>query len=269
MLQKRLREHVRNQAQNGESQSNKRQKKSVADELVCPITLELPWEPVTAEDGRVYERQAIEEHFKTVHGSRELKSPITNENMGKRLLPAPHIRNLIEVSVENGYITGALADSWNKKAKEKKDMEDLLKKAESGDSKAMCSVGNAYFHGKNGFVKDEKLAYSWCKKAHEAGNVQGTACVGWRLFEGRGVAKSQRMGMVYTSMAAGQGSNLAAYYLGKALALGEYGLPVDKSEAIHWLQKSLNPECPYRHMSDWGKNDAQRILNDLTGNSQN
>ena len=31
-------------------------RKSPADELICPITLELPFEPVTAEDGR-YDRK--------------------------------------------------------------------------------------------------------------------------------------------------------------------------------------------------------------------
>ena len=31
-----------------------------ASEFLCPITQELPIDPVTAEDGRVYERQAIE-----------------------------------------------------------------------------------------------------------------------------------------------------------------------------------------------------------------
>ena len=33
----------------------------VAEEYVCPITAELPIDPVTAEDGRCYERCAIEE----------------------------------------------------------------------------------------------------------------------------------------------------------------------------------------------------------------
>ena len=32
-----------------------------ASEFLCPITQELPLDPVTAEDGRVYERGAIEE----------------------------------------------------------------------------------------------------------------------------------------------------------------------------------------------------------------
>ena len=32
-----------------------------AAEFLCPITQELPIDPVTVEDGRVYERSAIEE----------------------------------------------------------------------------------------------------------------------------------------------------------------------------------------------------------------
>eukprot|EP00978_Attheya_sp_CCMP212_P042587 scaffold262413_cov61-Attheya_sp.AAC.1 len=47
---------------------------------------ELPFDPVTAEDGRVYERSAILEHFKFTPTG--LKSPpITNEPTGRRMLP--------------------------------------------------------------------------------------------------------------------------------------------------------------------------------------
>ena len=36
---------------------------SIHDELICPITYEMPAEPVYAEDGRLYERSAIEQWF--------------------------------------------------------------------------------------------------------------------------------------------------------------------------------------------------------------
>ena len=36
---------------------------NVVDELLCPITQQLPVDPVTAEDGRLYERAAINEWF--------------------------------------------------------------------------------------------------------------------------------------------------------------------------------------------------------------
>ena len=45
----------------------------MADEWICPITTELPIDPVMAEDERIYERAAVEEHIRT-QGA-ELKSP--------------------------------------------------------------------------------------------------------------------------------------------------------------------------------------------------
>ena len=71
-----------------------------ADELVCPITHELPVDPVTAEDGRVYERSAIEEWLQ-----QNAKSPHTNEPMGTKLLPATQVKNLIASMVRSGAIS--------------------------------------------------------------------------------------------------------------------------------------------------------------------
>ena len=78
--------------QNNNDASNKRQKKSPADNLICAITLSLPWEPVTAADGCLYEKAAIEQHIKNHQGGvLQLRSPVTNVPMAPRLLPAPHI----------------------------------------------------------------------------------------------------------------------------------------------------------------------------------
>ena len=88
-------------------QPAKRAKKSFADDLICPITLELPWEPVMAEDGRVYDRPAIEKHIK--NHTDDLKSPVTNEEMGKKLLPAVQHRNIIETAIEMGAMDKDLA----------------------------------------------------------------------------------------------------------------------------------------------------------------
>ena len=81
----------------------------VADEYVCPITAELPIDPVTAEDGRCYERCAIEEWFSKIPEP-QVKSPVTNEPMGKRLLPAVQLRNTLKRLVESGAISGSKAD---------------------------------------------------------------------------------------------------------------------------------------------------------------
>jgi hypothetical protein len=68
---------------------------SALTQLLCPITLGLPIDPVIAEDGNVYERSAIEAQLKI-----RLKSPLTNEPMGHKLLTARHVTNVIESFIE-------------------------------------------------------------------------------------------------------------------------------------------------------------------------
>ena len=64
---------------------------SMAEDWVCPITTELPLDPVMAEDGQVYERSAIR---KLIHVQGEaLKSPMTNLPMGPRLTASTQARS--------------------------------------------------------------------------------------------------------------------------------------------------------------------------------
>ena len=68
---------------------------------------------MTAEDGHVYERSAIEEWI--VHATlvgNPLKSPLTNLAMGVKTFPSPQTKNQIENLIESGTVTGPLADKW-------------------------------------------------------------------------------------------------------------------------------------------------------------
>lgn len=236
--------------------------KTLTDDLVCPITLELPFDPDTAEDGRVYERSAIEQHIKG-KSSEELKSPITGSQMGNRLLPAVQHKNHIQSMIETGVITGDLAENWRKKAEQKKKMGELIKEAEDGNAKAMEELGLKYKEGSNGFPKDLKLAYTWSKKAHESGMVKGTARMTRALLYGDGVKRCPKDGIVFMSMAAAQGSDFASYKLGVAFADGMYGLSANKPEAISWLQMIVSGECSVKHLSDSGKQKARVKLDEL------
>lgn len=109
------------------------------------------------------------------------------------------------------------------------------------------------------------MAYLWFKKAHDAGSVTGTANVGFLMCNGIGVAKCPQQGIMYTALAAGKGSNFAAYHLGQALASGGCGLVVDKAEATRWLQTSL--KTGGRDKLDENRlADARRLLNWLKSN---
>ena len=139
-----------------ETQACKRYRQAideVAEEYVCPITAELPIDPVTAEDGRCYERCAIEEWFARLPQAR-VKSPLTNELMGKRLLPAVQVRNSLKRLVESGAISGSKADAWKKAMAEEVEVAAIRVKAEGGDAVAMSELGYSYRDGTHGLKKD-------------------------------------------------------------------------------------------------------------------
>eukprot|EP00593_Proboscia_inermis_P003992 CAMPEP_0171298562 /NCGR_PEP_ID=MMETSP0816-20121228/7339_1 /TAXON_ID=420281 /ORGANISM="Proboscia inermis, Strain CCAP1064/1" /LENGTH=160 /DNA_ID=CAMNT_0011773683 /DNA_START=34 /DNA_END=513 /DNA_ORIENTATION=+ len=132
----------------------------IAEEYVCPITAELPIDPVTAEDGRCYERCAIEEWFAR-QPQPQVKSPVTNEPMGKRLFPAVQVRNTLKRLVESGAISGSKADAWKEAMAEDARLAALRERAEGGDADAMTDLGIAYRDGKRGVKKDATQAFLW------------------------------------------------------------------------------------------------------------
>ena len=62
----------------------------------CPITTEIMNDPVNAEDGYTYERASISEWLKNNN-----KSPMTNLEMGKNLVPNNSLRSAIMEFVES------------------------------------------------------------------------------------------------------------------------------------------------------------------------
>lgn len=125
--------------------------KKVTDDLICPITLELPFDPVTAEDGRVYEKDAIEQHIQNSF-RHILKSPCTNMPMGPNLLRSTQTKSLIQTLIDNGTITNnALVESWNEKVVIQKRKERILQKAETGDAKAMGRAAFCFHYGRHSF----------------------------------------------------------------------------------------------------------------------
>ncbi|CAB9519360.1 Sel1 domain protein repeat-containing protein [Seminavis robusta] len=253
----------------GNAANNKRQKRDPAADLICPITRELPWVPVVAQDGRTYEKEAIETYFQTQQEKKlPIKSPVTNEPIGAKLLPAPQIKSLIETLIENEAFLSDVAEAWNKKVQETKVKEELLQKANDGDCEAMQAVASNYRSGSDSFEKDDSLAYQWYKKSHEAGNVRGTAGLGLALVQGKGVQHCCSMGMVYLTLAATAGSESAAHCMGTIFARGYYGMPVNEKEAIVWLRKSLG-DCAYPNMDNSVKGETQRLLDELLASESN
>merc|ERR1712151_1012978 len=238
---------------------------SIAQEMVCPLSLELMVDPVTAEDGHHYERKWIEKTIKA-QGS-DLRSPMTSEKMGSRLFPSARLANAIEILVESGIIDKELHKSY-KKSKlifdtEKKAGLLVKKRAEEGDAEAMASLGGFYCYGTRGFAKDEKLAFKWFKKSSDLKHPRGMASAGCCLAEGVGVEKNAAHGMNLTSVAAAMGSDVPCYRLGIFYFKGLYGLPKDKAEAKYWLTKATDGSCSSKCLSDSRKEKAKKWLEEI------
>ena len=264
---KRQKKTAKNEANNSKNNSTN---KDVTDDLICPITRELPYDPVMAEDGRIYDRCAIESHIAACPcPSRNLKSPMTLKKMGPKLIPSKQTKNIIEALIENGTITGDFLEQWNQRLDEHKVKDDLMKKANNGDVQAMLDVGTYYYHGTNGFQTNEKLAFQWLKKAHDDHRVViATAMLGYMHLTGQGVKKNVPQGIMYTMQAAQRGSDMAMAHLGDYLANGRYGMNVDHKEAIFWLKKAVDPNCKIQHMVDDGLLKAASTLRELENRNE-
>ena len=138
----------------------------MAKEYVCPITrAELPIDPVTAEDGRCYERCAIDTRNDSCGSRRRIRSPVTNETMGKRLFPAVQLRNSLQRLVESGAVSGPKADAWEKTMAEQAEMAALRVTAEGGEANAICKLGFSYRDGTRGLKTDLTQSLMWFKRA--------------------------------------------------------------------------------------------------------
>ena len=146
---------------------------AIVKEYLCPLSLELPVEPVTAEDGRVYNRADITKHIEIAKKDKNLRSPITNEKMGPKLVPAVQVQNMMRALVESGAVDDASIAQWKK-------VDETRSKAMNGDPQAMSDLSVWHFDGSNGLVEDDVTSYSWAKKAADLGYLRAKANVGYR-----------------------------------------------------------------------------------------
>ena len=225
-------------AEDAATEENKRFRSAIdamADDWLCPITCELPIDPVIAEDGRTYERSAIEAHIRARHA--ELKSPMTNEPMGPRLLPNAQARSTMEKLVRTGAITGDKAELWRKRIKDEEKVLKTRAAAEGGDAEAMHKMGSYHHHGIHGVAKDAAEAYKWYKRGADAHEPKGMDCAAFCLLYGYGVEENTVHAMILLTRAAACGADSAAYLLGCCYYDGHNGVPQDSTQALYWYEK--------------------------------
>jgi len=231
---------------NDAAESNeKRYRKALeeaADEFVCPITQELPVDPVIAEDGRVYERSALSSWIEQrTRQEAKIKSPVTNEPMGAKLLPAVQVRNLIKGMVTSGALTGPKVDAWKMRIEEEAVVAALQRKAEDGDLNAMNDLGDAHRLGTKGLTENWNQAFRWYKRSADLDDPVGISSCAACYVLGKGCEKNEARALVSWGQAAILGHELSCYQLGEAHRKGLHGLGKDEREAARWFRRM--PSC--------------------------
>ena len=228
----------------------------MADELVCPITQELPVDPVIAEDGRVYERQEMEQWLRSKAGQ-AVRSPVTNEPMGKKLLPAVQVRNTIKGMVTSGAISGDKAEGWKKRIEEEEKVAEVRRRAEAGVAGAMCVLGYWYRNGEMGLAQDYAQALEWFKRGADLDNPTSTSMLGHMYALGQGTPRDDAEALVLVTHAAGLGSAHACYLLGVYYERGSHGLRKDPKKTARWYRRSATcavqdaPETTRTVVANW------------------
>ena len=232
----------------------------VAADLRCPITQELPVDPVIAKDGKIYERDAILEWFRKKDG--DATSPSTGKVIDTELVPAVQVRNTIESLIKSGAIEGEAAEAWRKKLADETRVKEWRAKAEGGDGYAMYCLGVCYENGRNGVTKDPAQARAWFERSAAARDPCGMAASGDYLLNGVGGPQDIALGLVNSTEAAYLGSNLGAMLLGEAFIKGQ-GVPKDHVRARFWLKKAVADECKHKHMGPTCMATAANFLKEL------
>ena len=106
-------------------------------------------------------------------------------------------------------------------------------------------------------------ARAWYERSAAARDPKGMAAFGEYLLIGVGGPQDNALGLVNMTEAAGLGSSLGAYRLGKAFFKGTWGLPKDPTRARFWLRKVAEGECKYKHVTDEAIAEAAKWLREL------
>lgn len=205
------------------------------EEFLCPITQALPLQPVFAEDGKVYERDAIETWLK-----QNAKSPVLNTPMGTKLVPATQIKNMIERMVKTGALDDEKVKEWQERIREQEEVVELRNKAEAGDAMSTYKLGRAYAQGRMGLSVDASKAFDWYLRAANAGHVHSMGRVSEAYFYGDSVASNHSLALRWAAAGDALGDTRSSLNLGYLFYHGRAGLPIDMEQAFRLRLKSTD-----------------------------
>lgn len=285
MVHKRLRDAY--DATQAEVKRYKTTTSRVVDEYVCPITHQLPVDPVLAEDGMMYDRRSIAEWIEKNQitgptGDTFVKSPMSNANMGTKLTEMRLVRNTIQELIDGNLVDDEMAAAVQKQ-------RALKEAAEAGDPEAMYNMGVEAFDRALDLLKGEAKAEAyksndWFRRGAAAHDMKCMAMEGSHLYRGfepwntdfekedrteqNGLQGYIKHGLVLIAQSANE-VDLAAYCMALAYMRGDLGanfphlssIPsAHADQAKYWLDKALGTEIRHKIMSDHDRFEAETEL---------
>jgi hypothetical protein len=210
-----------------------------ATAFLCAITQELPFDPVLAADGHIYEKKAITEWLE-----RKKTSPLTNQPMCDVLRPAVGVRNAIEAHVESGAVTGELADAWTTQKSWKLELKDLRDNARvNNDTAAMLELYKCHRFGHMNATVDEDMAMQWARRGARHGQRTCAYVVARDILDKLKDKTQTAYAISLLTRAALEGSSKSAGKLARRYGKGDVkGLPHCAAQARYFRRLASEEE---------------------------
>ena len=122
---------------------------------------------------------------------------------------------------------------------DRKTFENRKAKAEQGDARFQCALGEIYDFGLYGVTKNSEEAVKWYRMAAEQNFAQAQYDLGSCYSTGQGIAKDDTEAVKCYRKAADQNLAQAQYNLGVCYHDG-VGVMQDYAQAVEWFRKAAN-----------------------------
>jgi TPR repeat protein len=152
--------------------------------------------------------------------------------MGKKLLPALQVKQMIERMVKSGAVPDEKAAEWKEKIENEEAVAEMRRKAEGGDGTAALQLAECYYYGLKGLAIDKTTGARFYKQVAKAGDARGMGRLASLYFYGSGVGKNLALALRWASAAVALDNGSGHRILSKFYLDGLHGIPKDEEEGF-------------------------------------
>ena len=195
--------------------------KGIAADIFCPLTCRLPVDPVSTEDGRIYEKRHVlncaEVNSVDLH---TFTSPWTKQPISKRVQSLMQVKQLIDAQIAAGVFTPDVQYEYEVACKNEEIVRELERGAQHLPAHAI-KLGHAYRKGALNLPVNKKTAYKYYRMFAEMGCVESMTYTALCILRRKFVLQERYHAWSLLGGAASKGSRFASFVMGCEYASGE------------------------------------------------